>query len=80
MCKLTEQAPYCDQSCRQRFSGMQMRVGNAVEGTLDNVKDFLQTIPKGIDDYRKIAADQQNRLENIERLRKNFDAEKNKTF
>ena len=78
MCKLTERAPYCDYSCDTRFSGMQMRVGNAVEGTHSNVKDFLRTIPKGIASYRQYAADRQRELEYIERLKKRVDEEKNK--
>ena len=80
MCKLTEKAPYCDQSCRTRFAGMQMRMGNAVEGTYSNVKEFLNTVPKGIDNYRKYAADRQAKLEYTDRLKKKVDQEKNKKF
>ncbi|CAF4278337.1 unnamed protein product [Rotaria socialis] len=80
MCKSTERAPYCDQSCRTRFVGMQMRMGNSVEGTYSNVKEFLNTIPKGIDNYRQFAADRQAKLEHTERLRKKVDDEKNKKF
>ncbi|CAF3818808.1 unnamed protein product [Rotaria magnacalcarata] len=78
MCKSTERAPYCDQSCRTRFVGMQMRMGNSVEGTYSNVKEFLNTVPKGIDNYRQFAADRQAKLEHTERLRKKVDDEKNK--
>ncbi len=78
MCKMTEKAPYCDQSCYTRFAGMQMRMGNAVEGTYSNVKQFLNTIPKGIDGYQKYAAGRQAKLEDTERLRKKVDDEKNK--
>jgi hypothetical protein len=80
MCKLTEKAPYCDQSCRTRFSGMQLRMGNAVEGTYSNVKEFLNTVPKGVDNYRQFAADRQSKLEYTERLRKKVDDEKKKKF
>jgi hypothetical protein len=80
MCKLTEKAPYCDESCRTRFSGMQMRMGNAVEGTYSNVKEFLNTVPKGADNYRKFAADRQSKLEYTERLRKKVDEEKTNKF
>lgn len=80
MCKLTEKAPYCDQTCRTRFAGMQLRMGNAVEGTYSNMKDFLGTIPKGIEGYRKFAADRQEKLEYTERLRKKVDEEKKKKF
>jgi hypothetical protein len=80
MCKLTEKAPYCDQSCRTRFAGMQMRMGNAVEGTYSNMKGFLSTVPKGMDNYRQFAADRQATLENTERLRKKVDEEKTKKY
>lgn len=70
MCKQTDKAPYCDQSCRTRFVGMQMRVGNAVEGTYSNMKEFLNTIPKGVEGYRQFAADRQAKLEYTEKLRK----------
>lgn len=79
MCKQTGTAPYCDQSCRTRFAGMQMRVGNAVEGTFSNVKEFLNTVPKGVEGYRKFAADRQAKLEYTERLRKKVEEEKKKT-
>ena len=78
MCKQTTKAPYCDQSCHTRFSDMQMRMGNAVEGTYSTAKEFLSTIPKGIDGYRKYAADRQATLEHTERLRKKLDEEKAK--
>lgn len=80
MCKLTGKAPYCDQSCRQRFSGMQMRMGNAVEGTFSNVKDFLNTIPTGINNYRQHVADRQEKLEYTERLRKKVEEDKAKKY
>ena len=80
MCKLTDKAPYCDQSCQTRFAGMQMRMGNAVEGTYSNVKEFLNTIPKGIEGYQKFAADRQSKLEYTERLRKTVEEEKAKKF
>lgn len=82
MCKDTTKAPYCDQSCRTRFVGMQLRMGNAVEGTYSNMKEFLNTIPKGMDEYRKFAADRQAKLEYTERLRKKMEeeAEKKKKF
>jgi C4-type Zn-finger protein len=80
MCKLTEKAPYCDQSCRTRFAGMQLRMGNAVEGTFSNVKEFLNTVPKGIEGYRKFAADRQEKLEYTERLKKKVDEEKKKKY
>jgi hypothetical protein len=80
MCKLTEKAPYCDQTCRTRFAGMQLRMGNAVEGTYSNVKEFLNTVPKGVEGYRQFAADRQTKLENIERLRKKVDEEKTKKY
>ena len=78
MCKQTSKAPYCDQSCYTRFSDVQTRMGNAVEGTFSNVKQFLGTIPKGVEGYRKYAADRQATLEHNERLRKKFDEEKAK--
>jgi len=80
MCKLTEKAPYCDQTCNTRFAGMQLRMGNAVEGTYSNVKEFLNTVPKGIDSYREFAADRQAKLEYTERLRKKVDEETKKKF
>lgn len=80
MCKSTEKAPYCDQSCNTRFAGMQLRMGNAVEGTYSNVKQFLDTVPKGVDNYRKFAADRQAKLEYTERLRKKADEEKSKKY
>ena len=80
MCKQTEKAPYCDQSCRTRFVGMQMRMGNAVEGTYSNFKEFINTIPKGVEGYRQFAADRQSKLENTEKLRKKVDDEKKKKF
>ncbi|CAF0734985.1 unnamed protein product [Adineta steineri] len=80
MCKLTEKGPYCDQSCTTRFSGMQMRMGNAVEGTYSNMKQFLDTVPKGVNSYRKFAADRQAKLEYTERLKKKVDEEKNKKY
>jgi len=78
MCKSTDKPPYCDQSCRTRFAGMQLRMGNAVEGTYSNVKEFLNTIPKGLNDYRQFAADRQTKLENVERLRKKVEEEEKK--
>lgn len=78
MCKETAKAPYCDQSCRTRYAGMQLRMGNAVDGTYSNVKEFLNTIPKGMQDYRQFAADRQSKLENIERLRKKTEEEEKK--
>jgi len=80
MCKSTEKAPYCDQTCRTRFAGMQLRMGNAVEGTYSNVKEFLNTVPKGIDSYRQFAADRQAKLEYTERLKKKVDEEKKKKY
>ncbi|CAF3516859.1 unnamed protein product [Rotaria sordida] len=80
MCKLTGKAPYCDQSCRTRFAGMQLRMGNAVEGTYSNVQEFLNTIPKGVNSYRQFAADRQAKLEHTERLKKKVDDEKNKKY
>ena len=80
MCKLTSKAPYCDESCRTRFAGMQMRMGNAVEGTYSNMKDFLNTVPKGIENYKQFAADRQAKLEYTERLKKKVDEEKTKKF
>lgn len=80
MCKSTEKAPYCDQTCHTRFAGMQLRMGNAVEGTYSNVKEFLNTVPKGINTYRQFAADRQAKLEYTERLKKKVDDEKKKKF
>ena len=79
MCKLTGRSPYCDESCRTRFAGMQLRMGNAVEGTYSNVKTFLDTIPKGINSYRQFAADRQAKLEYTEKLRRKVDENKTKT-
>lgn len=78
MCKETAKAPYCDQSCRTRFAGMQLRMGNAVDGTYSNVKEFLNTIPKGIEGYRQFAADRQSKLEYTEQLRKKMEEEQKK--
>jgi hypothetical protein len=75
MCKLTGQAPYCDQSCRTRFTGMQYHMGNAVEGTYSNMKSFLNTVPKGLDNYRKFADERQEQLERAETVKKKFYAE-----
>jgi hypothetical protein len=80
MCKLTAKAPYCDETCNKRFSGMQSRMGNAVEGTFSNVKEFLNTVPTGVDKYRQFAADRQAKLEYTERLKKKVDQEKKKKF
>ena len=80
MCKMTQTAPYCDQSCRTRFSGMQTNMGNAVTGTYSNMKEFLNTIPKGAESFRQFAAERQAKLEETERLKKKVDELKKKKF
>ena len=59
---------------------MQLKVGSGVEGTFSNVKTFLDTVPKGLDNYRQFAADRQAKLELTDRLKKKMEEaeEKNK--
>lgn len=73
MCKMTTKVPYCDQSCHTRFAGMQMKMGNGVEGTFSNMKTFLDTVPKGIDNYRQFANERQLKLEHTDRLKKKME-------
>ena len=78
MCKSTSSAPYCDQSCRDRYAGMQMRMGDGVKGTYANMKTFLDTIPKGLESYREFAAERQAKLEMTEKLREKYEKSKEK--
>jgi hypothetical protein len=53
---------YCDQTCDQHFSGIQLRMGNTMEGTYNHVKACLNTLLKGVNNYRQFAADRQEKV------------------